>query len=242
MHYSLAVRLICEMFGTAILILLGNGAVANIELKGTKGHHNGWLIVAVGYGMGVMIPALMFGSISGCHINPAMTIGLAINGAFPWSEVLPYISAQLVGAILGQVILYFVYLPFYKKTENTESILGTCSTISASGSYINGFVTEFFGTFLLVFGAEFMLNSTDLKHSIGIAYVGLGFLVCTLVTSLGGPTGPGLNPARDLGPRIVHSLFPLKNKGNSQWSYAWIPVVAPIAASIIAIFLFNKIY
>ncbi|MDD3224901.1 MAG: aquaporin family protein [Clostridium sp.] len=242
MHYSLIVKLICEMFGTAILVLFGNGAVANVELKGTKGYHNGWLIIAVGYGIGVMIPALMFGSISGSHINPAMTIGLAINGLFPWSQVFPYVAAQLIGAIIGQVILYFVYLPFYKKTDNTESILGTCSTISASGSYINGFVTEFFGTFLLVFGAEFMLNSTDLKHTIGIGYLGLGFLVCTLVTSLGGPTGPGLNPARDLGPRIVHSLFPLKNKGNSQWSYAWIPVVAPIVGSIVAIFLFDQIY
>lgn len=241
MHYSLIVKLICEMLGTAILVLFGNGAVANVELKGTKGYHNGWLIIAVGYGIGVMIPALMFGPISGSHINPAMTIGLAINGFFSWSEVFPYVVAQLIGAIIGQVILYFVYLPFYKKTENTESILGTCSTISASGSYINGFITEFFGTFLLVLGAEFMLNSTDLKQTIGIGYLGLGFLVCTLVTSLGGPTGPGLNPARDLGPRIVHSLFPLKNKGNSQWSYAWIPVVAPIAGSIIAIFLFKQI-
>ncbi|OAA85250.1 MIP/aquaporin family protein [Clostridium coskatii] len=242
MHYSLIVKLICEMLGTAILVLFGNDAVANVELKGTKGYHNGWLIIAVGYGIGVMIPALMFGPISGSHINPAMTIGLAINGFFSWSEVFPYVVAQLIGAIIGQVILYFVYLPFYKKTENTESILGTCSTISASGSYINGFITEFFGTFLLVLGAEFMLNSTDLKQTIGIGYLGLGFLVCTLVTSLGGPTGPGLNPARDLGPRIVHSLFPLKNKGNSQWSYAWIPVVAPIAGSIIAIFLFKQIY
>ncbi|WP_406543515.1 MIP/aquaporin family protein [Clostridium ljungdahlii] len=242
MHYSLIVKLICEMLGTAILVLFGNGAVANVELKGTKGYHNGWLIIAVGYGIGVMIPALMFGPISGSHINPAMTIGLAINGFFSWSEVFPYVVAQLIGAIIGQVILYFVYLPFYKKTENTESILGTCSTISASGSYINGFITEFFGTFLLVLGAEFMLNSTDLKQTIGIGYLGLGFLVCTLVTSLGGPTGPGLNPARDLGPQIVHSLFPLKNKGNSQWSYAWIPVVAPIAGSIIAIFLFKQIY
>lgn len=241
MHYSLIVKLVCEMFGTAILVLFGNGAVANVELKGTKGYHNGWIIIAVGYGIGVMIPALMFGAISGSQINPAMTIGLAVNGLFPWSEVFPYVIAQIIGAILGQLILFFVYLPFYKKTDNTESILGTCSTISASGSYINGFITEFFGTFLLVFGAEFMLSSPALKNTIGIGYLGLGFLVCTLVTSLGGPTGPGLNPARDLGPRIVHSLFPLKNKGTSQWSYAWIPVVAPIVGSIVAIFLFDQI-
>lgn len=241
MHYSLTVRLICEMLGTAILILFGNGAVANVELKGTKGYRNGWIIIAVGYGVGVMIPALMFNKISGSQTNPAMTIGMAVNGLFPWSEVIPYILAQLAGAIIGQVILYFVYLPFYKQTEDTKSILGTCSTISASGSYVNGFVTEFFGTFILVLGAMFILNSTGVKNTPAVGYVGLGFLVCSLVTSLGGPTGPGLNPARDLGPRIVHSLLPLKNKGDSEWKYAWIPVVAPILASIAAIFLFNKI-
>lgn len=242
MHYSLAVRMVCEMIGTAILILFGNGAVANVELKGTKGYRNGWIIVAIGYGVGVMIPALMFSKISGSHTNPAMTIGLALNGLFPWSEVLPYILAQMVGAIIGQVILYFVYLPFYKKTEDVSSILGTCSTISASGSYINGFVTEFFGTFLLVLGAMFILNSSAVKITPSVGYVGLGFLVCSLVTSLGGPTGPGLNPARDLGPRIVHSLLPLKNKGKSEWAYAWIPVAAPIAASIIAVFLYKQIF
>ncbi|KHD37482.1 glycerol uptake permease [Clostridium acetobutylicum] len=242
MHYSLAVKLVCEMLGTAILVLFGNGAVANVELKGTKGYRNGWIIIAIGYGVGVMLPALMFNKISGSQTNPAMTIGLAVNGLFPWSEVIPYILAQFVGAIIGQVILYFIYLPFYKQTEDTKSILGTCSTISASGSHINGFVTEFFGTFLLVLGAMFILNSTGVKSTPAVGYVGLGFLVCSLVASLGGPTGPGLNPARDLGPRIVHSLLPLKNKGNSEWAYAWIPVLAPMFGSIIAIFLFNKIY
>ncbi|PJI06929.1 MULTISPECIES: MIP/aquaporin family protein [Clostridium] len=241
MHYSLTVRLICEMLGTAILILFGNGAVANVDLKGTKGYKNGWIIIAVGYGVGVMIPGLMFSSISGSHTNPAMTLGLAVNGLFPWSEVMPYIIAQLIGAILGQVILYFVYLPFYKQTEDTKSILGTCSTISASGSHINGFITEFFGTFLLVLGALFISNSSGVKSTPAVGCVGLGFLVASLVTSLGGPTGPGLNPARDLGPRIVHAFMPLKNKGDSDWAYAWIPVVAPIVASIAAVFLYKQI-
>ncbi|URZ17483.1 MIP/aquaporin family protein [Clostridium felsineum] len=241
MHYSLAVRLVCEMLGTAILILFGNGAVANVELKGTKGYRNGWIIIAVGYGVGVMIPALMFNKISGSQTNPAMTIGMAVNGLFPWKEVIPYILAQFVGAILGQVILYFVYVPFYKETQDTKSILGTCSTISASGSHVNGFITEFFGTFLLVLGAMFILNSTAVESTPAVGYVGLGFLVCSLVTSLGGPTGPGLNPARDLGPRIVHALLPLKNKGKSDWSYAWIPVVAPIVGSILAILLYKQI-
>ncbi|RYM05694.1 aquaporin family protein [Sporolactobacillus sp. THM7-7] len=242
MAYSLSVRLISELMGTAIMIMFGNGAVANVELKGTKGYHNGWMIIAVGYGFGVMIPVMMFGPISGSHINPAITLGMAINGLFPWSNVLPYITAQMIGAILGQCLLILAYKPFYNKTENTTGILGTCSTISESGSYINGFVNEFIGTFILVFGAMLILNSHTLAHEGGIAQLGLGFLVWSLVASLGGPTGPGLNPARDLGPRIVHALFPLPVKGSSQWSYAWIPVVAPIIAGIIAVFLYKIIF
>jgi glycerol uptake facilitator protein len=241
MHYSLAVRLVCEMLGTAIMIMFGNGAVANVELKGSKGYHSGWIIIAIGYGVGVMIPCLMFNPVSGSQINPAMTLGLAVNGLFPWPEVLPYIIAQFAGAILGQVLLYFIYLPFYKQTEDVNSILGTCSTIPA-GDYTNGFVAEFFGTFVLVFGALFILNSTALKSTPGIGQVGVGILVGALVASLGGPTGPGLNPARDLGPRLVHALMPLKNKGTSQWAYAWIPVIAPIAGSILAVFLFIVIH
>ena len=241
MHYSLLTKMVCEMLGTAIMIMFGNGAVANVELKGTKGYHNGWMIIAVGYGVGVMIPVLMFAPISGSQINPAMTLGMAINGLFPWSEVMPYILAQFAGAILGQILLYYIYLPFYKQTEDTKSILGTCSTIPA-GTYTNGFVAEFFGTFLLVFGALFILNSTALQSTPGIGQLGVGILVGALVASLGGPTGPGLNPARDLGPRLVHALVPLKNKGISEWSYAWIPVIAPILGSILAVFLFNQIY
>lgn len=240
MHYSLAVRAVCEMIGTAILILFGNGAVANVDLKGTKGYHNGWILIAIGYGVGVMVPVLMFGPISGAQLNPAMTLGLAVNGLFPWSEVVVYIIAQLIGAMLGQIALFAIYYPFYKKTEDVNSILGTCSTIPA-GNYVNGFIAEFFGTFLLVLGAMFILNSAALKSTVGIGQLALGFLVCTLVASLGGPTGPGLNPARDLGPRMIHSVLPLANKGKSQWAYAWIPVVAPIAGSMIAVFLYKMI-
>lgn len=242
MVYSLAVQWFSELLGTAIMILFGNGAVANVELKGTKGYHNGWMIIAVGYGFGVMIPVIMFGPISGAQINPAITLGLAANGLFPWSHVLIYISAQMIGAMLGQFLLVIAYKPFYNQTENTQAILGTCSTISASGSYLNGFINEFLGTFLLVFGAMLILHSQALLHEPGVAQMGVGFLVWVLVASLGGPTGPGLNPARDLGPRIIHALFPLPQKGDSEWSYAWIPVVAPIIASILAVCLFKTVY
>ncbi|MFT8708774.1 MAG: MIP/aquaporin family protein [Sporolactobacillus sp.] len=242
MVYSLGIKCLSEFLGTAIMILFGNGAVCNVELNGTKGFRNGWMIIAVGYGFAVMIPVMMFGPISGAQINPAMTLGLAVNGLFPWSQVLAFITAQFLGAMVGQLILFIAYKPFYEKTDNHAAILGTCSTISASGSYLNGFINEFLGTFILVLGAMLMLHSPALLHEAGAAQIGVGFLVWALVASLGGPTGPGLNPARDLGPRIIHTLFPLDKNGDSQWSYAWIPVIAPILASILAVSLFHFVY
>ena len=153
MEYSTFVKLAAEFFGTAILMIFGNGAVANVELKNTKGHHAGWLNIAMGYGFGVMIPVLMFGAVSGAHINPAMTIAQAVNGLFDWSLVLPYIIAQLLGAAAGQLVVYITYYPHYKDTENANAILGTFCTTDAHNDRINYFVNEFFGTLVLVVGA-----------------------------------------------------------------------------------------
>ena len=153
MEYSLFTKLAAEFFGTAILMIFGNGSVANVELKNTKGHHAGWLNIAMGYGFGVMFPVLMFGGVSGAHINPAMTLAQAINGLFPWSDVLPYIVAQLLGALLGQFIVYLTYYPHYKETEDAEAILGTFCTTDADNDKINYFLNEMFGTLVLVFGA-----------------------------------------------------------------------------------------
>ena len=242
MEYSLFTKLAAEFIGTAILILLGNGSVANVELKGTKGNGSDWLVIAVGYGCGVMVPALMFGSVSGAQINPAMTIALAANGMFPWGEVLPYVIAQMLGAIFGQLVVYFAYKPHYDQTSNAESILGTFSTIDASNSLWNGFVNEFVGSFLLFFGAIALTTAAYFKKDISSVYIALGLLVSTLVASLGGATGPALNPARDLGPRLVHALLPIKHKGSSQWNYAAIPVVAPILAGLCAIWLYKVLF
>ncbi len=232
MHYTLLVRCIAEFIGTAIMVALGNGSVANVELKGTKGFHGGWILIGFGYGIGVMVPAMMFGPISGGQINPAMTLGLAFNGEFPWAEVGPYIIAQFLGAIFGQMLIVAAYKPYYNKTENVESILGTFSTIDAENSRLNGFINEFIGTFILVFGAV-ALTSDHIDPRAD--FIGLGFLVMCLVVSFGGPTGPALNPARDLGPRILHALLPLNPKGSSQWKYSWVPVVAPILGAIVAV-------
>ncbi|MDR0921239.1 MAG: aquaporin family protein [Lactobacillales bacterium] len=247
-------KYITEFFGTAILIILGNGAVANVDLKGTKGHASGWMTIAWGYGCGVMIPALMFGHISGNHINPAFTLGLAASGYFPWAHVIQYIIAQLLGAMAGQLVVVAVYKPFFDQTTETNHILGSFSTIDNAGSRLNGFLNEFFGSFVLFFGAIAMTKNffgaeeatTGFQAAgLSVSHLALGFLVMTLVASLGGPTGPGLNPARDFGPRLLHAVLPksiLKNKGDSQWWYAWVPVLAPILASIVAIALYKAIY
>ena len=275
-------KYVTEFLGTAILIILGNGAVANVELKGTKGHQSGWLVIAVGYGMGVMIPALMFGNVSGNHINPAFTLGLAVSGYFEWGHVAPYIAAQILGAIFGQALVVAAHRPYYLQTTNPNAILGSFSTISSidhgtpesrKAATINGFVNEFVGSFVLFFaaiamtknyfGAEIVkyaatqgidTSSIQGKAQVGhyifsglaVSHLALGFLVMALVTSLGGPTGPGLNPARDLGPRILHEILPKsvlgEHKGDSKWWYSWVPVVAPILAGITAVMLYKFIY
>ena len=242
MEYSFFAKLAAEFLGTAILVLLGNGSVANVELKGTKGNGSDWLVIAVGYGCGVMVPALMFGTISGAQINPAFTIGLAVSGMFSWSQVLPFIIAQMLGAIFGQLVVYFAYKPHYDLTTNTESILGTFSTIDASHSSWNGFANEFIGSFVLFLGATAFTHAPYFEANKGSVFIALGFLVGTLVASLGGATGPALNPARDLGPRLVHAMLPIKHKGSSQWGYASVPVVAPILAGICAVALYKGLF
>ena len=288
MDYSWMVKYATEFLGTMLLIILGNGSVANVELRGTKAYGQSWLIIAWGYGVGVMLPAFMFGTITS-QINPAFTLGLATSGLFPWAHVAQYILAQLLGAIVGQLIVVMVYRPYYLKTTNPNAILGTFSTIdniddntivTRASAMINGFLNEFVGSFVLFFGAMGITNlffghelvtwytayakkqgadvtSSDTLNQIHLAASGttasqaigmvvLGFLVLVLVASLGGPTGPGLNPARDLGPRIVHTLLPKsilgEAKGDSKWWYGWVPVAAPILAAVAAVALFKLIY
>ena len=233
--YSLGVRLACEFIGTAILIILGNGTVANVHLKGSKGYRGGWSLIAMGYGFGVMIPAIMFGGISGNLINPAFTIGLATWGLFPWSEVAPYIVAQVLGAIAGQVAIVVTHKPYYDQTTDPEDILATFATINSARSRLNGFLIELLGSVVLFSCALAIIHSPLTENEPAVAHLALGFLVWGLVAGLGGPTGPALNPARDLGPRMVHAVLPLRHKGSSQWDYAWVPVAAPILGGIIGV-------
>ncbi|RSX55448.1 glycerol uptake permease [Bifidobacterium dolichotidis] len=242
MEISLFTKLAAEFVGTAVLMVFGNGAVANVELSGTKGHKAGWINIAMGYGFGVMFPVLMFGGVSGAHINPAMTLAQAVNGMFPWSLVLPYIIAQLLGAAVGQLLVYAVYYPHYQKTEDPEAILGTFCTADAYESRTNYFISEFIGTMLLVLGALCCLELQWGSSNYAAASIVVGFIVWGLVTSMGGPTGPGLNPARDLMPRLLHSLLPIKHKGKSRWNEAWIPVVAPILGGMLGCWLFKVLF
>ncbi|MGX4763123.1 MIP/aquaporin family protein [Holzapfeliella sp. JNUCC 72] len=243
MEYSLWTQVIAEVIGTAFMVALGNGAVANVELKGTNGHKGSWFLIAWGFGIGVMIPALMFKSVSGAIVNPAMVIGELIYGSTPLNKALWFIAAQFVGAIIGQLVVVLMYLPYLRKTTNADAIYGIFSTREKTESKLSGFINEFVGSFVLFFAALTMFNHAKVNQSnIAFVAVGLGFLVAALVTSLGGATGPGLNPARDLGPRILHAILPLKNKGTSRWEYAWVPVVAPILAAIAAVYLFHFIF
>ena len=239
MEYSTFVKLAAEFFGTAILMIFGNGAVANVELKNTKGHHAGWLNIAMGYGFGVRFPVLMFGGVSGAHINPAMTIAQAVNGLFDWNLVLPYIIAQLLGAAVGQLVVYITYYPHYKDTEDANAILGTFCTTDAHNDRVNYFVNEFFGTLVLVVGALCCLSLPWGEEDHAAASIVVGFIVWGLVTSMGGPTGPGLNPARDFMPRLLPAILPIPSKGSSRWDEAGIPVVAPILGAIVGAAMFK---
>ncbi|SFI08686.1 MULTISPECIES: MIP/aquaporin family protein [unclassified Bacillus (in: firmicutes)] len=234
---------IAEIFATALLIILGNGVVANVHLKGAKGHKTGWMVIATGWGFAVGIPAVIFGGISGNHINPAFTIGLALNGKFPWEKVVPYIIAQLIGAFIGAVIVWLMYKPFMDDTEDTIEVLGCFGSVpSYKKTYFNAFITEFIGTFILIFSALGIVHSPLMGKEHLTAHVVIGFLVWGLVLSVGGPTGPALNPARDIMPRLAHTILPIKGKGSSHWHYAWVPVIAPIAASIIAVYTYFHLF
>ncbi|MDM7855145.1 MIP/aquaporin family protein [Cellulomonas alba] len=233
--YDLWTRVACEFIGTAILIILGNGTVANVHLKGSKGYRGGWSLIAMGYGFGVMIPAVMFGGISGAQINPAFTIGLATWGLFPWSNVAPYVVAQMLGAMAGQAAIVVTHAPYYRQTDDPADILATFSTVNAAHSRLNGFANELLGSVVLFSCALAIVHSPLTTNEPGVAHVTVGFLVWGLVAGLGGPTGPALNPARDLGPRIVHALWPLAHKGSSDWRYSWVPVAAPLLAGVIGV-------
>jgi len=244
---------LAEFIGTAILILLGNGVVANCVLNRSKGQNGGWIVITFGWGLAVTMAVYATGRISGAHLNPAVTIALASLGDFDWALVPGYIAAQLFGAIAGAVLVWLAYLAHWGVTDNPEGKLACFSTSAAVPKVGPAIITEIIGTAMLVFGilaigsAQSGITDPNLKAMAGV--VGtlwgpflVGMLVLAIGISLGGPTGYAINPVRDLGPRIAHQLLPIAGKGGSNWGYAWIPIVAPIIGGLIGAFLHRGLF
>ncbi len=238
-----------EMVGTMILVLLGDGVVANVCLGKTKGHGSGWIVIATGWGVGVAVAVYAVARISEAHINPAVTIALAVIGKFSWALVPGYIVAQLAGGFLGGLLVYLAYLPHWRVTEDPRCKLGVFCTIPEIRTVVGNFVCELIGSALLLFGILAIAdNAVKIKaagpidlsvvFSTGINPLLVGVLVWGIGLSLGGPTGYAINPARDLGPRIAHAFLPIPGKGGSDWAYAWVPIVAPIAGAVLGAFLY----
>lgn len=232
-------KFLAELLGTMILVFLGDAVVANVVLKKTKGNGSGWIVITTGWALAVAIPVFIFGGISGAHFNPAVTLGMASIGKLAWSQVAPYIIAQMIGGILGACLVYLAYLPHYREETDPAAILGTFATGPAIRSYGANFMTEFIATFCLLF---FILGVGNTMMVDGINPIVVGMIIWVLGLTLGGPTGYALNPARDLGPRIAHAFLPIPHKGSNDWAYAWIPVVAPILGGVAACLVFNAIF
>lgn len=228
-----------ELVGTLLLILLGNAVVANVILSKTKGNGSGWIVISTGWALAVAIPVFIFGSVSGAHFNPAVTIALAVIGNFPWENVPMYILAQLIGAFIGALLVLICYYNHFEKTEDKAVKLAVfCTGPEIRNTKIN-FITEVVGTFVLVFA---ILGIGQSSLADGIQPIVVGMIVGAIGLCLGGPTGYAINPARDFGPRLMHYLMPVPNKGDSDWSYAWIPVVAPIVGAIAGALVYISIF
>jgi len=233
---------IAEILGTFILILLGDGVSANVTLNKTYAQNSGWVVISFGWGLAVFMGVAVAGPYSGAHINPAVTMGLALAGKFSWSLVPTYILAQFIGAMLGAFVVWINFYSHYKVTQGEVEKLGTFCTNPAIKNYPINFVNELIGTFVLVLVVLYFTKPVVNTDIIGDLKIGLGsigalpvaFLVVAIGMSLGGTTGYAINPARDLGPRIIHALVPMPNKGSSNWNYSWIPVIGPIAGAAVA--------
>ena len=232
-----------EFIGTFILILLGNGVVANTNLNKSHAHGGGWIVITAGWGMAVFVAVFATKDISGAHLNPAVTLGLALSGLFEWAKVIPFVLAQIFGAMLGASTVYLYFRNHFLITPEAGVKKACFCTAPAIRDYKNNFFSEMVGTFVLVF-AVLMIHLPELEiEGIKTVKVGLGslealpvgLLVFAIGLSLGGTTGYAINPARDLGPRIVHSLLSFQNKDSSDWKYSWIPVLGPVTGAGMAV-------
>jgi glycerol uptake facilitator protein len=230
-----------EVIGTAILILLGNGVVAGVLLNQSKAQNAGWIVITFGWGMGVALAVYAVGQFSGAHLNPAVTLGFATIGLTDWSDVPKYLAGEFVGAFIGATLVWLAYLDHWRATEDPGLKLACYSTAPAIRNPVANLITEVIGTFMLVF-VILGIVANKAPVATGLSALLIGLLVFAIGLSLGGPTGYAINPARDLGPRIMHAILPIAGKGDSDWSYAWIPVVGPIIGGVLGALAFDLFY
>ncbi|ENH97869.1 glycerol MIP family channel protein [Gracilibacillus halophilus YIM-C55.5] len=230
---------LAELIGTMILVILGVGVVGGVVLRKTKAEGAGWVVITIGWGLGVAMGVYAVGHVSGAHINPAVTLGFAAIGEFPWGKVPMYISAQMIGAFIGAVIVFLQYLPHWKETRDQGAKLGVFATDPAIKSPLSNLVSEIIGTFVLIMGLLF-IGANEFTQGLNPAIVGL--LIVAIGMSLGGTTGYAINPARDLGPRIAHAVLPIIGKGKSNWGYALIPVLGPVIGGVYGALFYQAVF
>ena len=234
---------LAEFIGTALVILLGNGVVANVVLTGTKGNGGGWMVITTAWALAVFVGVVVSAPYSGAHLNPAVTIALAISGKFEWTQVPIYMLAQMLGAMLGSLLVWVKYKDHFLATDDKGLKLAVFSTGPAIRNTFSNLTSEIIGSFVLLFVIFYFTTAeiVDTKTPVGLGSLGaipVMFLVWAIGLSLGGTTGYAINPVRDLGPRIMHSILPISGKGSSDWSYSWIPVIGPMIGASLAAFLY----
>jgi glycerol uptake facilitator protein len=232
-----------ETIGTALLILMGNGVVACVLLAQSKGQNSGWIVITFGWGFAVMTGVYCTAGFSGAHLNPAVTVGLAVAGSVEWSDTPQYFAGEFLGAFIGATLVWLAYYDHWKETEDPGLKLACFSTAPAIRNYPMNVLTEVIGTFVLVF--FILAEGSQGKGVPSVVTLGgllVAFLVVGIGLSLGGPTGYAINPARDLGPRIMHAILPIAGKGGSDWGYSWVPVVGPLIGAVIAALAWKAFY
>ena len=225
-------QFIGEVIGTALLVIFGDGAVAAVVLNKSKAQNSGWIVITTGWAMGLAVAVYAVGSISGAHLNPAVTVALAVTGKFAWGSVPAYVAAQMAGALLGAIVVWLAYLAHWGETADAGLKLAVFSTGPAIRRNPHNLITEAIGTAVLVFGILAIVANTAAAQS-GLTPLLIGLLLWGIGISLGAPTGYALNPARDLAPRIAHAILPIPGKGSSDWEYSWVPVVGPILGGVV---------
>ncbi|MEI3613687.1 MIP/aquaporin family protein [Pseudogracilibacillus sp. SO30301A] len=233
-----------ELLGTMVLVIFGVGVVGGVLLKWSKAENAGWVVIAFGWGLAVAMGVYVSGTASDAHINPAVTLGFAAIGEFPWAKVPIYIAGQMIGAIIGAAIVFFNYLPHWRKTKDQAAKLGVFSTAPGTSDEVKkplqNLVSEMIGTFVLLFALLFIVGPNNFTE--GLAPLAIGLLIVAIGMSLGGATGYAINPARDLGPRIAHAILPIPGKGGSDWGYSWVPVVGPIIGGIYGALFYQAVF